>query len=74
MVADAEKYAAEDAEAAERITARNGFESYTYNLRNSIQDDKLADKWQGEDKTTLQTAVDEAISWLDASAEAAKEE
>jgi heat shock protein 1/8 len=68
------RYAEEDAAAAERITARNGLESYAYNLRNSLQDDKLADKWQGDDKTTLQTAVDECISWLDASSEGSKEE
>jgi heat shock 70kDa protein 1/2/6/8 len=43
-------------------------------LRNTLQDDKLADKWQGDDKTTLQAAVDETISWLDASSEASKEE
>ncbi|CED82433.1 heat shock protein hss1 [Phaffia rhodozyma] len=74
MVSEAEKYKDEDDAAAERITTRNALESYTYNLRNTLQDDKLADKWDGEDKTTLQTAVDEAISWLDASAEASKEE
>jgi heat shock protein 1/8 len=74
MVSEAEKYKEEDAEAAERITTRNGFESYTYNLRNSLQDDKLADKWQDDDKATLQTAVDEAISFLDSSSEASKQE
>ncbi|KAL7410446.1 heat shock cognate 70 [Mrakia frigida] len=74
MVSEAEKYKDEDAEASERIATRNGLESYTYNLRNSLQDDKLADKWQGDDKATLQTAVDEAITFLDSSSEAAKTE
>jgi heat shock protein 1/8 len=74
MVSEAEKYKDEDAEAAERIATRNGLESYTYNLRNSLQDDKLADKWQDDHKATLQTAVDEAITFLDSSSEAAKSE
>ncbi|KAJ3327228.1 70-kilodalton heat shock protein, partial [Gonapodya sp. JEL0774] len=49
-------------------------ESYAYNLRNTLQDDKIKDKFQGEDKATLEKAVDEAISWLDRSHEASKEE
>lgn len=74
MVADAEKYAAEDAAVAERVAARNGLESYAYSLRNTLQDDKLADKWQGDDKATLQAAVDEAVRFVEESQEASKEE
>lgn len=74
MVSEAEKYKAEDEEAAARITAKNGLESYAYNLRNSLTDDKLADKFDAADKTKLETAVNEAIQWLDASQEASKDE
>ena len=74
MVSEAEKYKAEDEAAAARIQAKNGLESYAYNLRNSIQDDKLADKFEAGDKDKLQSAVDEAISWLDNSQEASKDE
>jgi heat shock protein 1/8 len=65
---------AEDEAAAARIQSKNGLESYAYNLRNSIADDKLADKFEAGDKTKLETAVNETISWLDASQEASKEE
>jgi L1 cell adhesion molecule like protein len=74
MVNEAEKYKKEDEEAAARISAKNALESYAYNLRNTLQDDKLADKFDAADKSKLQTAVDESISWLDASQEASKEE
>ncbi|KAL7416288.1 heat shock cognate 70 [Mrakia frigida] len=76
MVADAERYKAEDEEATARIAARNGLEGYAYNLRNSIQDDKLKAQWDanGEDKATLQTAVDEAIHFVESSSEASKAE
>ncbi|TEB31233.1 heat shock protein 70 [Coprinellus micaceus] len=74
MVSEAEKYKAEDEAAAARIQSKNGLESYAYNLRNSIQDDKLADKFEAGDKDKLQSAVDEAISWLDNSQEASKDE
>ncbi|GAA5906713.1 uncharacterized protein JCM6883_004565 [Sporobolomyces salmoneus] len=73
MVSEAEKYKAEDEAAAERITAKNGLESYAYNLRNSVDGD-LKDKLEGSDKETLEKAISETISWLDASAEASKEE
>ncbi|KIO25699.1 hypothetical protein M407DRAFT_75393 [Tulasnella calospora MUT 4182] len=74
MVNEAEKYKAEDEAAASRITAKNGLESYAYNLRNTINDANLKDKFAAGDKETLETAVNETISWLDASQEGTKEE
>ncbi|KAG1863783.1 heat shock cognate 70 [Suillus subluteus] len=74
MVNEAEKYKAEDEAAAARIQAKNGLESYAYNLRNSITDEKLADKFDPADKSKLESSVNETISWLDASQEASKEE
>jgi L1 cell adhesion molecule like protein len=65
---------AEDEEAAARITAKNGLESYAYNLRNSLNDEKLADKFDAADKAKLDAAVQETIQWLDNSQEASKAE
>ena len=65
---------AEDEAAAARISAKNGLESYAYNLRNSLTDDKLADKFDAADKSKLEAAVNETIQWLDNSQEASKEE
>jgi L1 cell adhesion molecule like protein len=74
MVSDAEKYKQEDEDAASRISAKNSLESYAYNLRNSTQDEKLAEKFDPADKKKLDEAINEAIKWLDGSAEASKEE
>ena len=74
MVNEAEKYKKEDEEAAARIQSKNGLESYTYNLRNSLNDEKLKDKFDAADKMKLESAVNNAISWLDALQEALKEE
>ena len=65
---------AEDEAAAARITSKNSLESYAYNLRNSLSDEKLADKFEAADKTKLETAVNDTIKWLDASQEGSKEE
>ena len=54
------------------IQAKNSLESYTY-LCNSLQDDKLRDKFNPADKK-LDNAVHETIMWLDASQEALREE
>ncbi len=59
---------------AARISAKNGLESYAYNLRNSMQDEKLASKFEPADKEKLDKAVQEAIQWLDVSQEGSKEE
>ena len=67
-------FSAEDEAAAARITAKNGLESYAYNLRNSLTDEKLADKFEADDKAKLEAMVTETIKWLDASQEASKEE
>ncbi|CEG77416.1 Putative FAFR114Wp [Rhizopus microsporus] len=74
MVSEAEKYKAEDEAAAARIQARNGLESYAYNLRNTLQEEKVASKLDAADKEKLEKAVNETIEWLENSQEASKEE
>ena len=67
-------FVAEDEAAVARVQAKNAFETYVYNLRNSINDEKLAGKFDASDKAKLEGAINEAISWLDASQEASKDE
>jgi len=75
MVKDAETFAEDDAKMKEKVDAKNEFESYAYSLKNQIKDkDKLGGKLSEEDKTNLEKAVDEAISWLDTHADATTEE
>merc|ERR1712122_121957 len=44
MVEEAEKYKAEDENNRARIEAKNALENYAYNLRNSLNEEKLKDK------------------------------
>ena len=74
MIAEAEKYKAEDDAAAERIGAKNGLESYAYNLRNSLNEEAFASKLDAADKDKLKKSIDETIEWLDASQEASLDE
>merc|ERR1719193_355125 len=44
MVNEAEKYAEEDEIAKGKIGAKNSFESYIFNVKNTLDDEKLKDK------------------------------
>ncbi|KAJ8597328.1 HSP70-domain-containing protein [Rhizopogon salebrosus TDB-379] len=74
MVNEAEKYKAEDDAAVARVQAKNAFKTYVYNLRNLINEEKLADMFDPADKSNSKSTVSEAISWLDASPEASGDE
>ena len=74
MVSEAEKYAKDDESVREKVSAKNGLESYAYNLRNSLNDDKLKDKFDAADRETLDKAINEAVKWLESNQEAEKEE
>ena len=73
MVEEAEKYAAEDKERMERIEARNGLESYLYNVRNSLNEEKVKDKL-GEDAERGSALVQEGLDWLAANESATTDE
>merc|ERR1712040_30492 len=62
MVNDAEKFKDEDNKQKDRISAKNGLESYCFNMKTTIEDEKVAEK------------CDEAIKWLDANQLAEVEE
>jgi heat shock protein 5 len=76
MVQEAEQFAEEDKRVKDRIDARNGLESYVYNLKNQLDDDEkgLADKLSPEDKKELQDTIDETLDWMDENPEAEKED
>jgi len=76
MVQEAEEYAEEDRKIKEKIDARNGLESYLYNLRNTLEDDEksLAEKLSAEDKKELTDMIEDALDWWSENPDAEKEE
>merc|ERR1712243_294390 len=73
MVNDAEKFKADDEKQKERISAKNGLESYCFNMKTTIEDEKVKDKIS-EDDMKINDKCDEAIKWLDANQLAEVEE
>lgn len=74
MVSEAEKYKAEDDANKNRIEAKNGLENYCYSLKSSISSEEVKDKIPAEDKTALESAIEDTIKWLDSNPSAEKEE
>ena len=74
MVNDAEKYKAEDDQQKERISAKNNLESYCFNMKSTLEDEKLKDKISEADRKTINDKCDEAIKWLDINQTADKDE
>ena len=74
MVNDAEKFKDDDNKQKERISAKNGLESYCFNMKTTIEDEKVADKISEDDKKKITDKCDEAIKWLDANQLAEVEE
>jgi L1 cell adhesion molecule like protein len=72
MLAEAEKYKAEDEAEAGRIQAKNGLESYAYSLKNTLSEGKL--QISEEDKKKVDDKINEVISWLDNNQTAEKDE
>lgn len=71
MVAEAEEFADQDAKEKDKIEARNGLESYLYNAKNSISDMANIDE---DDKESVLKTIDEALTWMEDSPAAEKEE
>jgi len=74
MVAEAEKFKAEDDANKNRIEAKNGLENYCYSIKSSINSDEVKDKIPADKKSELDAAIEETVSWLDANQTAEKEE
>ncbi|WWC66309.1 heat shock protein HSS1 [Kwoniella pini CBS 10737] len=72
MLAEAEKYANEDAEVAAKVTAKNGLESYAFSLKQTLTEN--GDKFEAADKESLTAKVDEIIAALDTMESASKDE
>jgi len=72
MVAEAEKFKAQDELQRKKIEAKNGLENYCFSLRNSLNEEKVAAAL-GADKAVLEKAVQDSLNWLEGHAEESPE-
>ena len=74
MVDDAEKFKEDDTKQREKVEARNALDNYIFSVKQSLNDEKLKDKFTEEDKTTIEEKIKEVQEWYDDHLESSKEE
>jgi heat shock protein 5 len=75
LIEEAAQLAEEDRMQKERVEAKNQLENYIYQIKNTIEDDeKVGDKLSAEDKSTIEEAVKEKLSWVSRNGQAKKED
>ncbi|KAK2104195.1 Heat shock cognate 71 kDa protein [Saguinus oedipus] len=73
MVQEAEKYKAEDEKQRDKVSSKNSLESYAFNMKATVEDEKLQGKIN-EDKQKILDKCNEIINWFDKNQTAKKEE
>ena len=73
MVREAAEYEGEDRLVRDRINARNGLESYVYNLKNSL-DEADDSALPAQDKKEVMDMIDEILDWLKEYPDSSKED
>ena len=72
LVAEAEKYKAEDEATRATIEAKNGLDSYLFQMKSNVS--SLNDKMDPEDQETINLALKETTEWLDENQHGTKDE
>lgn len=65
MVNEAEKNKAEDEKTRMRIEAKNSFENFCFQMRNTLNDEKLRDKFTEDDKKNIDEMSKEGLQWIE---------
>merc|ERR1719206_365698 len=74
MVNDAEAYKDEDDKQNDRIAAKNGLESFIFNMKSSLDGTEVKSKLSKEELSSAQSKLEDALRWLDSNQLAEKEE
>jgi len=74
MVNESEKFKADDEKQKERIDAKNGLESYCFNIKSTIEDSNIKDKLEESERKMIAGKCNEAIAWLERNQTAEVEE
>jgi len=74
MVATAEQYAEDDKKNMEKVEAKNDLESYLYNARNTMREEKTKEKLSEEDRKAAEEHLQTGMTWLEAHGDAETED
>jgi len=74
MVQDGEMYKDEDMKLRKKIDAKNSLENYCFQMKNSINDEKLREKISEEDKQIIEDSCADGLQYLESNQDASVEE
>ena len=74
LVKEAEKFKDEDNKVKERIEAKNQLEQYAYQVRQTLNEEKLKGQFTDDEKKSIESKVDEVLKWSNDNPAASKEE
>jgi len=65
MVEESEKFKVDDEKQKERIDAKNGLESYCFNIKSTVEEPNIKEKVSESDRDMIVSKCNETISWLE---------
>jgi len=74
MVQDAERFKDEDEKLRKKVAAKNTLENYCFQLKSTMNDEKLSDKLTAEDKQSIEDLVKEGLQFVEGNADAEAEQ
>jgi len=69
MVRDAEKFKTQDEAIRKRVEAKNGLENYCFQMKNTLNDEKLKDKFTADDITLIEATYKDGLQFVEGKAE-----
>lgn len=70
LIKDAQKYKDADEKIRKRVEAKNALESYCVSVKHTLDDEKLKDKFDTSEKSSVEAKVRETETWLSSNPEA----
>jgi len=74
MVHEAEKYKGEDEKIRKRVEAKNSLENYCFQMKNTLNEEKLASKFTADDKKVIEDLSANGLQFVNNAGEASAEE
>lgn len=74
MVKEAEEFKEQDKEMKEKVESKNNLENYCYQVKNTLSDEKLKDKFSEDEKQSIENKTSELLKWLDENENVSKTE
>jgi len=74
MLADADKFKAEDDIIKAKLAAKNEFEGYCYQLKDTLNMAKLKDSFTNPEKRAIEDLCEEGLAWMADNADASSDD